>query len=126
MRSAQGTRSAGPLLGGACCLSYDTGSGRKHASALALSEEAVAVARSIDAAEPGRADVLYRALNSCQRELYDVGRDAEGLMMRAEMVDIGRAQAELSGVPAGKGLSEWPADCIGTIRWRGREHWPGS
>ncbi|MFD0037226.1 hypothetical protein ACFVIZ_06210 [Streptomyces anulatus] len=90
-------------------LSYDTGSGRKHASALALSEEAVAVARSIDAAEPTRADVLYRALDACQRELYDVGRGAEGLVMRAEMVDIGRAQAELSGVPAVKGLREWAA-----------------
>ncbi|WP_247708503.1 hypothetical protein [Streptomyces sp. C3-3] len=90
-------------------LSYDTGSGRKHASALALSEEAVAVARSIDAAEPTRADVLYRALDACQRELYDVGRGVEGLVMRAEMVDIGRAQAELSGVPAVRGLREWAA-----------------
>ncbi|MEV7491106.1 hypothetical protein AB0O08_10115 [Streptomyces anulatus] len=90
-------------------LSYDTGSGRKHASALALSEEAVAVARSIDAAEPTRADVLYRALDSCQRELYDVGRGAEGLVMRAEMVDIGRAQAELSGAPSVRGLREWAA-----------------
>lgn len=99
-----------PLLAGALQrLSYDTGSGRKHASALALSEEAVAVARSIDAAEPTRADVLYRALDSCQRELYDAGRGAEGLVMRAEMVDIGRAQAELSGVPAVKGLRGWAA-----------------
>ncbi|MFF8503868.1 hypothetical protein ACF07L_24895 [Streptomyces anulatus] len=90
-------------------LSYDTGSGRKHASALALSEEAVAVARSIDAAEPTRADVLYRALDASQRELYDVGRGAEGLVMRAEMVDIGRAQAELSGAPAVRGLRGWAA-----------------
>lgn len=90
-------------------LSYDTGSGKKHAFSLALSEEAVAVARSIDAAEPARADVLYGALNACQRELYVVGRGAERLVMRAEMVDIGRAQAELSGIPAVKGLREWAA-----------------
>lgn len=37
--------------------------------------------------------------------------------MRAEMVDIGRAQAELSGVPAGKGLSEWAAGLSGVGRY---------
>ncbi|HEY9369420.1 hypothetical protein [Streptomyces sp.] len=89
-------------------LTYDTASGKWHASSLALCEEAVAVARSIDPAEPARADVLYDALNSCQRELYTVGRRAEGLAMRAEMLAIGRAQAELSGVPVA-GLSKWAA-----------------
>lgn len=64
-----------PLLASALQhLSYDGGSGKRHASCLALCEEAVAVARSIDPAEPGRADVLYQALNTFQRELYEVGR----------------------------------------------------
>ncbi|MEV5551570.1 hypothetical protein AB0L35_36495 [Streptomyces sp. NPDC052309] len=90
-------------------LSYDSGSGKKHAACLALREEAVAVARSIDPAEPARADVLYEALNTCQRELYSLGRRAEGLAMRAEMLAIGRAQAELSGDPVVKGLHEWAA-----------------
>ncbi|WP_243878758.1 hypothetical protein [Streptomyces sp. KS 21] len=90
-------------------LSHDTGSGKRHASALALCEEAVAAARSIDPAEPARADVLYDALNTCQRELYTVGRRADGLTMRAEMLAISRAQAELSGDPLVKGLHEWAA-----------------
>ncbi|MEU5539120.1 hypothetical protein [Streptomyces sp. NPDC020362] len=90
-------------------LSYDSGSGEKHASSLALCEEAVAVARSIDPAEPARADVLYGALDTCQRELYTVSRHAEGLAMRAEMLAISRAQAELSGKPVVKGLREWAA-----------------
>ncbi|MEU5824865.1 hypothetical protein [Streptomyces sp. NPDC047803] len=89
-------------------LSYDTSRGRPHPDSLALCEEAVAVARSIDTAEPACADVLYEALDSCQRELYAVGRRAEGLAMRAEMLAIGRAQAELSGAPAA-GLSKWAA-----------------
>lgn len=90
-------------------LSYDTGTGRKHAACLALCEEAVAAARAIDPAEPARADVLYGALNSCQRELYDLGRRAEGLAMRAEMLAMGRAQAERSGDLVVKGLHEWAA-----------------
>ncbi|MFE7540988.1 tetratricopeptide repeat protein [Streptomyces platensis] len=90
-------------------LSYDSGSGKKHAACLALREEAVAAARSIDPAETARADVLYGALDTCQRELYSLGRRAEGLAMRAEMLAIGRAQAELSGDPVVKGLREWAA-----------------
>ncbi|MFK4212698.1 hypothetical protein [Streptomyces sp. NPDC030920] len=90
-------------------LSYDTGTGKKHAACLALCEEAVAAARAIDPAEPARADVLYGALNSCQRELYDLGRRAAGLAMRAEMLAMGRAQAELSGDLVVKGLHEWAA-----------------
>ncbi|MGW1410847.1 hypothetical protein [Streptomyces sp. NPDC002403] len=90
-------------------LSYDSGSGKKHAACLSLCEEAVAAARSIDPAEPARADVLYQALNTCQRELYSLGRRTEGLAMRAEMLAIGRAQAELSGGPVVKGLNEWAA-----------------
>ncbi|MEV0219119.1 hypothetical protein [Streptomyces sp. NPDC050704] len=90
-------------------LSYDTSTGTWHPACLALCEEAVAAARAIDPAEPARADVLYDALDSCQRELYTLGRRAEGLAMRAEMLAIGRAQAELSGDPAVKGLSIWAA-----------------
>ncbi|MGW3660393.1 hypothetical protein ACWD6R_34220 [Streptomyces sp. NPDC005151] len=90
-------------------LSYDSGSGQRHAACLALSEEAVAAARAIDAAELTRADLLYGALDTCQRELYSLGRRAEGLAMRAEMLSIGRAQAELSGGPAVKGLRGWAA-----------------
>ncbi|WP_371630578.1 hypothetical protein OG892_27940 [Streptomyces sp. NBC_00341] len=99
-----------PLLASALQrLSYDGGSGKRHASCLALCEEAVAVARSIDPAEPGRADVLYRALDTFQGELYRVGRHSEGLALRAEMLAMGRAQAELSGDPVVKGLHEWAA-----------------
>ncbi|MGW6602957.1 hypothetical protein [Streptomyces sp. NPDC055036] len=90
-------------------LGYDTGSGKRHESSLALCQEAVAVARSIDPAEPARADVLYEALNTCQRELYSLGRRAEGLTIRAEMLAISRAQAESSGDPVVKGLHEWAA-----------------
>ncbi|WP_308401394.1 hypothetical protein [Streptomyces sp. AP-93] len=86
-------------------LSYE--GGRTHPAALALCEEAVAAARAIDPAEPARADVLYEALNTCQRELYGAGRRVEGLAMRAEMLAIGRAQDELAGEPSGTGLSTW-------------------
>ncbi|MFD4233684.1 hypothetical protein [Streptomyces sp. NPDC058542] len=90
-------------------LSYDTGSLTRHASAPELCEEAVAVARCIDPAEPARADVLYRALDSHRRELYRLGRRTEGLARCAEMLDISRAQAESAGAPAAKGLVEWAA-----------------
>ncbi|MFG3546341.1 hypothetical protein [Streptomyces sp. NPDC047725] len=88
-------------------LSYDTGSGERHPACLALREEAVAVARSIDPAEPTRARVLHEALDSCQRELYDLGRRAEGLALRAEMLAVGRAGAALSGTSAAAGLHAW-------------------
>ncbi|MFE6773980.1 hypothetical protein ACFVFD_33900 [Streptomyces fimicarius] len=78
-------------------------------SSLELCEEAVEAARRIDPAEPARADVLYQALRSCQRELYRRGRRTEGLALRAEMLAISRAQAERSGKPVAKGLSEWAA-----------------
>ncbi|MFF1417177.1 hypothetical protein [Streptomyces sp. NPDC058280] len=90
-------------------LSYDSGSGQRHPACLALREEAVAAARAINPAEPARADLLYEALDTCQRELYTLGRRAEGLAMRAEMLSIGRAQAELSGSPAVRGLRDWAA-----------------
>jgi tetratricopeptide (TPR) repeat protein len=90
-------------------LTYDTRRGRPHEAALALSEEAVSAARAIAPDEPVRAEVLYAALDSCQRELYAVGRRTEGLAMRAEMVSLGRAQAELTGTPVVMGLSTWAA-----------------
>ncbi|MET8227823.1 hypothetical protein [Streptomyces sp. NPDC005301] len=86
-------------------LSYDP-SHRPEVS-LALCEEAVAAARTVDPAEPERANLLYEALGTCQRGLYEVGRRAEGLAMRAEMLAIGRAQAETSRSRAIRGLSEW-------------------
>ncbi|WP_223184756.1 hypothetical protein [Streptomyces sp. CBMA152] len=67
----------------------------------------MAAARSIDPAEPAREDVLYRALDACQRQLYTAGRRVEGLAMRAEMLAIGRAQAALSREPEVKGLHDW-------------------
>ncbi|MEU9255864.1 hypothetical protein AB0D66_28995 [Streptomyces sp. NPDC048270] len=90
-------------------LCYDVTTGRKHADCVALSEEAVAAARAIDPAEPSRAEVLYDALDTCQGELYEHGRHAEGLALRAEMLAIGRAQAAVSGNPAVPGLREWAA-----------------
>ncbi len=90
-------------------LRYDVTTGRKHADSVALCEEAVAAARAIDPAEPSRADVLYDALDTCQRELYEHGRRAEGLALRAEMLAIGRAQAAVSGNPAVQGLRAWAA-----------------
>ncbi|MFI6874567.1 hypothetical protein ACIBL6_14100 [Streptomyces sp. NPDC050400] len=88
---------------------YDTGTGRKHPDSLLLCEEAVAAARAIDPAEPGRAQVLHRALDACQRELYDLGRRSEGLALRAEMLAIGRAQDERSGSSTVGGLGIWAA-----------------
>ncbi|WP_432063723.1 hypothetical protein [Streptomyces sp. C10-9-1] len=88
-------------------LTYDTATGRRHAASLALGEEAVAAARSMDPADPARADVLYGALDTYQRELYGAGRRAEGLATRAEMLAIGRAQAERSGRPVVAGLYGW-------------------
>lgn len=88
-------------------LSYDTGSGTWHPDRLALHEEAVAAARAVDPAEPARADVLYEALDARQRDLYDLGRRTEGLAVRAEMLAVGRAQAELSGSSHVKGLRIW-------------------
>ncbi|MEU3880515.1 hypothetical protein ACFV2A_25285 [Streptomyces californicus] len=80
-----------------------------HASALELSEEAVAAARSIDPAEPGRADVLHRALDGCREDLYRLGRTDEGLARCAEMLAVARAQAEAAGEPLVKGVREWAA-----------------
>ncbi|MFH9575824.1 hypothetical protein [Streptomyces sp. NPDC017230] len=71
---------------------------------LALFEEAVAVARAVDPAQSSRADLLYEALDWCQWQLYEVGRRAEGLVLRGEMLSIGRARAESPGGGAVRGL----------------------
>ncbi|MFJ6982260.1 MULTISPECIES: hypothetical protein [unclassified Streptomyces] len=90
-------------------LSYDATVGRHRPDALALCEEAVAVARTIDSAEPAREDLLYGALDSCQRRLYAAGRRAEGLALRAEMLAVGRARAARTGDPVVRGLETWSA-----------------
>ncbi|MFD0421399.1 hypothetical protein [Streptomyces parvus] len=90
-------------------LSYDAGSGEWRPSSLELCEEALAVARRIDPDEPGRVDVLYKALDSYQHQLYRVGRRAEGLTLRGEMLAISRAQAERAGKPVRRGLEHWAA-----------------
>ncbi|MBL1098633.1 hypothetical protein [Streptomyces coffeae] len=90
-------------------LSYDRLYDTRHQTRLALLEEAVAAARAIDPAEPARPDVLYRALDAYQGQLYTLGRRAEGLAVRAEMVAVGREQAAASGDRAVKGLSVWAA-----------------
>ncbi|MFB6904594.1 hypothetical protein ACFCWB_10040 [Streptomyces bacillaris] len=76
---------------------------------LALLEEAVAAARAVDPAEPGRAQLLHQALDFCQTDLYAMGRRAEGLALRAEMLAIGRAQAAADGGPVSQGVREWAA-----------------
>ncbi|MFJ5921666.1 hypothetical protein ACIQF6_03545 [Kitasatospora sp. NPDC092948] len=90
-------------------LSYDTSHGKHRPNALALCEEAVAAARAVDPADPRRADVLVRALDSCQSRLYAAGRRTEGLALRAEMLAVDRAQAERSGSTPVRGLGTWAA-----------------
>ncbi|MEU9235240.1 hypothetical protein [Streptomyces subrutilus] len=90
-------------------LSYGGTRRGKHPASLALSEEAVAAARAIDPAEPSRGDVLYDALDTCQRELYEADRPTEGLALRAEMLAIGRAQAARSETAEVRGLHTWAA-----------------
>ncbi|MFD9903404.1 hypothetical protein [Streptomyces sp. NPDC059063] len=92
-------------------LSHERGYQDHHAARLAVLEEAVAAARAVDTAEPQRAELLHRALDGCQRQLYVLGRRAEGLAVRAEMVAVGRAQGEASGDPEDtvRGLPVWAA-----------------
>lgn len=71
-------------------LSYDTSSGKRHPACLALREEAVAAARAIDPTEPARADLLYAALDTCQRVLYTLGQRAEGLAIGRAQTQVGR------------------------------------
>ncbi|MEV6677924.1 hypothetical protein AB0N09_13795 [Streptomyces erythrochromogenes] len=107
-----------PLSRALLGLSYYTGTGRKHPDCLALREEALAAARTVDRSEPSRARVLYEALDACQRELYDLGRHGEGLAMHAEMLAIDRAQARAAGAPAVGGLHRWAAALSEAGRYR--------
>ncbi|MFE2290260.1 hypothetical protein [Streptomyces sp. NPDC059452] len=111
------------LVGALLSLSYEPGYGsaprrgddsaatarQRQAACLALREEAVVAARAVDPAEPARADLLYQALDSCQKGLYELGRRSEGLALRAEMLAVGRAQAARTGGSAVKGLGVWAA-----------------
>ncbi|RST21461.1 hypothetical protein EF908_21960 [Streptomyces sp. WAC04770] len=88
---------------------HGSGYCERPAARLALLEEAVAAARAVDPAEPGRAQLLHQALDFCQRDLYAMGRRAEGLALRAEMLAVGRAQAAADGGPVSQGVREWAA-----------------
>ncbi|MEU7020821.1 hypothetical protein ABZ990_09245 [Streptomyces sp. NPDC046203] len=78
---------------------------------LALSEEALAAARTVDPSEPARVELMRRALSDCQWLLYRLGRRAEGLALCAELLEIGRAEAERTGNARVRGLTEW-ADAV--------------
>ncbi|MFG2116173.1 hypothetical protein ACGFRB_26635 [Streptomyces sp. NPDC048718] len=78
---------------------------------LALCEEALAAARAVDPAEPARVELMRCALSDCQWLLYRLGRRAEGLALRAELLEIGRAEAERAGNARVRGLTEW-ADAV--------------
>ncbi|MFJ8440429.1 tetratricopeptide repeat protein [Kitasatospora griseola] len=81
-------------------LSYEHGLRDSHPLRLALCEEAVAAARTIDRGAPDREKLLFRALLLCHRELYALGRRPEGLAVLAEMVAMERTFDALSGVSA--------------------------
>lgn len=57
---------------------------------LTVRAEAVAAARRLDETEPKRAELLIDALDAYQRQLYTLGRRAEGFSVREEMAQIGR------------------------------------
>lgn len=88
-------------------LSYDRVYRDRPEDRLALCEEAVAAARALDPAHPKYAEVVYDALDGCQRALYTLGRRDEGLAVRAEMLAVGRTRAESSGDGEVWGLSPW-------------------
>ncbi|MFI7187097.1 hypothetical protein [Streptomyces anthocyanicus] len=67
----------------------------------------MAAARALDPAHPKYAEVVYDALDGCQRALYTLGRRDEGLAVRAEMLAVGRTRAESSGDGEVWGLSPW-------------------
>ncbi|MDG4857659.1 hypothetical protein P8605_05725 [Streptomyces sp. T-3] len=88
-------------------LSYDRYYADRHEACLALLDEAVAAARALDPVEPHRLDLECRALQAQQRELYAIGRRAEGLAVRAELLTAGRAKAAADGASVPAGLSLW-------------------
>lgn len=57
---------------------------------LNLTAEALAAVRRLDASEPKRTELLIDTLNDYQRQLYTLGRRAEGFAVREEMALTGR------------------------------------
>ncbi|MFC0601982.1 hypothetical protein [Streptomyces palmae] len=57
---------------------------------LALQAEAAATARRIDAGHPRRAELLVRALDAYQHQLYAARRRAEGFAICEEMAEVGQ------------------------------------
>ncbi|MER6142161.1 hypothetical protein ABT174_19305 [Streptomyces sparsogenes] len=95
---------------------------------LALHTEAVATARRIEANHPKRTEVLVHALGAYQRDLYAVGRRAEGFAACEEMAEAGRwgfergqvaspayGQGRLTAVLAEEGRHQEAAEICGTI-----------
>ncbi|MBT2369113.1 hypothetical protein J7E88_28310 [Streptomyces sp. ISL-10] len=70
-------------------LSYELGAHPQ--TCLSVCAEAAEAARRLDAMEPGgRAELLVDALGAYERQLYVLGRRAEGLSVREEMARAGR------------------------------------
>ncbi|MFJ1791592.1 tetratricopeptide repeat protein [Kitasatospora griseola] len=88
-------------------LSYEHGLRDSHPLRLALCEEAVAAARTIDPDAPDRERILFRALLLCHRELYALGRRPEGLAVLAEMGAMERTWGRLSGASTVSALHLW-------------------
>ncbi|MFC5033937.1 hypothetical protein ACQFX6_03800 [Streptomyces sp. DSM 41987] len=61
---------------------------------LNLTAEALAAVRKLDASEPKRTELLIDTLNDYQRQLYTLGRRAEGFAVREEMALTGRRAFE--------------------------------
>ncbi|MDQ1007523.1 hypothetical protein QFZ82_002008 [Streptomyces sp. V4I23] len=93
-------------------VSYERGAHLE--TCLSVCAEAVAAARRLDGMEPGRAELLVDALDAYQRQLYGLGRRAEGLSIREEMARVGRRAFETGQVaspvyglgPLATGLAE--------------------
>ncbi|MGW4381182.1 hypothetical protein [Kitasatospora sp. NPDC004531] len=80
---------------------------QSSAAGLALCEEAVTAARAVDPADPARTRLLFWALHSCQRHLYELDRRTEALAIRAELADIERARTTCSPDGIANGLHLW-------------------
>ncbi|MEU4164792.1 hypothetical protein [Actinoplanes sp. NPDC026670] len=81
-------------------LSYPAGRPCPPQARLPLLEEASAAARAVPPGERRRGDLIADVLGSYQRTLYELGRRAEGLAVRAEMAAASRlafAAGESSG-----------------------------
>ena len=90
-------------------LSYDTSSGRPHEPVSRCARRRWP--RRVPSIRPNLPVRTFctRRSTDCQRELYAQGRRTEGLAMRAEMLAVGRAQAELSRDSRVRGLHDWAA-----------------